>query len=281
MSHPSLQSALHRSSDDAGSIPDWFERIAEVLLNQTAFVICGQSHRLSEIEFYLHSAEHPDPVAHRDPVQVHAGRWYFHRTGGTLRGGSFKGLDLTFGDGASHAGILFRTLETHRGEVIHGPSLLVDHLLRLTGHSRLKDLDTALGESLAWDESQPIYLAPAPWEQRTLVSTARVGLTVRRFLPDTVEAAWAYLFRRYRFVSDPKSIRKGRPHLVLALHLDGIPPHEIRARTGISQPAIERYIAEFESARTSGNHPTLTARLDNPREYCRSYGSVFTHLPRA
>ena len=64
-----------------------------------------------EVEVYYHAADHPDPFAHRDPAQLHVGRWYFHRTGGTYRGGSFKGLDLAFGGSAAHAGVLIRGIE--------------------------------------------------------------------------------------------------------------------------------------------------------------------------
>lgn len=40
---------------------DWFQALAELLLNQTVFMINQQPHYLLEIEFYLHNTKHPDP----------------------------------------------------------------------------------------------------------------------------------------------------------------------------------------------------------------------------
>src|SRR5262245_40018162 len=75
----------------------WCARTADGLLNRARLVAGGVPHRLTEVEFYYHGPEHPDRFAHRDPIQVHNGRWYFHRTAGVYRAGSFKGVDLTFG----------------------------------------------------------------------------------------------------------------------------------------------------------------------------------------
>ncbi len=100
----------HWSAPDA--LDDWFTRIAERLLNGSRLTVGKQAYRLVEIEFYYWSDAHPDPFAHRDPIQFSIGHWYFHRTRGTLRSGSFKGLDLTFGDGPTSGGILIRGMET-------------------------------------------------------------------------------------------------------------------------------------------------------------------------
>src|SRR4051794_39549996 len=98
---------------------EWFTRIADRLLNASRLRVAGIPHRLTEIEFYdFDPTVHPDPFTHRDPIQRECGRWYFHRTGGVYRSGSFKGFDLTFGDGTSRAGILIRGLETPDGKLI-------------------------------------------------------------------------------------------------------------------------------------------------------------------
>ncbi|HVK68825.1 MAG TPA: hypothetical protein VM694_30415, partial [Polyangium sp.] len=60
-----------------------FRRAADVLLNHATLFIAGSPHRLTEIEFYWHGPGHEDPFAHRDPIQVDSGIWYFHRQGGT------------------------------------------------------------------------------------------------------------------------------------------------------------------------------------------------------
>src|SRR4051794_40956116 len=159
---------------DAG-FEAWFSGIAEVLLNGTRLVAGGVPNRLTEVEFYYHGPEHPDRFAHRDPVQVHTGRWYFHRTAGVYRSGSFKGVDLTFGTAQAHAGILFRGLERPDGTLIDGPSLLVDHLLDATGAAAVPALDKVIGARLAWDPGNPLRLERATdLAQKPVLRSARV-----------------------------------------------------------------------------------------------------------
>src|ERR1700730_3426370 len=76
----------------------WFPRLADCLLNGSLLVIGNKTPRFTEVEVYYHSPGHADPFSHRDPVTQQCGRWYFHRSSGTYRSGSFKGLDLAFGD---------------------------------------------------------------------------------------------------------------------------------------------------------------------------------------
>src|SRR5687767_13768172 len=104
----------------------WFSRLADHLLNRTQWLIAGEPHRLLDIEFYYKSPDHPDPFAHADPIQAEIGRWYFHRSHGVYRGGSFKGLDITFCNEAARAGILIRGIATPQGAIVDGPSLVVD-----------------------------------------------------------------------------------------------------------------------------------------------------------
>src|SRR4051812_37511319 len=111
----------------------WFARVADRLLNGCDFLAAGTPFRFAELEMYYHGEGHLDPFAHAHPLQLRAGRWYFHRSGGSYRGGTFKGLDLTLGDGSATFGVLIRTIVGPDGSVITGPSRIVDFLLRLTG----------------------------------------------------------------------------------------------------------------------------------------------------
>jgi hypothetical protein len=83
-------------SDDA-AFAGWFDAIARRLLCGTRLLAAGVPHRFTEVEMYYYGEPHPDPFTHRDPIQKYTGLWYFHRTAGVYRGGSFKGVDLTFG----------------------------------------------------------------------------------------------------------------------------------------------------------------------------------------
>ena len=82
---------------------DVFANVARVLL-ASRLRVNDRSVDLCEIEFYLHGDDHPDPFVHRDPMQRSFGRWYFHRVGENYRGGTFKGLDITFGSDGYYGG---------------------------------------------------------------------------------------------------------------------------------------------------------------------------------
>jgi hypothetical protein len=249
----------------------WFDGVAEHLLNRSRLVAAGSPHRFTEIEFYYHCPEHPDAFAHRDPLQKECGRWYFHRTGGVLRGGSFKGLDLTFGDGTSHGGVLIRGLETAEGTLIDGPSLCVDRLLDCTGATSLAQLDRSVAGHDAWDEESTLILRPEPGEEpRPLQRSGRVGLTLKKAQP--ASHLPRYLCRTYRYLSEPRRIAKGKLYLVLALHAGGASPEAIRATTGCPMATVARYVADFEAGRLNADFgPFFGAEL-KPVDLCRIHG---------
>jgi len=126
---------------------------------------------------------HPDPFTHRDPLLRARGRWYFHRTGGTYKGGSFKGIDLTFGDGEAYGGVLIRGLERPDGTLVDGPSLCVDHLLAACGVASVAALDATIADRLAWDPGNLLQLQDTPLAPGPLLRTARIGLALRRSKP--------------------------------------------------------------------------------------------------
>lgn len=259
---------LERTPGD--STDAWFMKIATALLTGSRLVAGGEPHRLTEVEFYYHGADHPDVFAHRDPVQVHRGRWYFHRTGGVYRGGSFKGLDVTFGDGVSHAGVLIRGLETHDGTLIDGPSLLVDHLLKKTGYQDVPTLDAAIGDRVAWADSGPLMLRPSPPEDRPVLRTARVGLTLKRSRSHSEGPR--FVMRPYRFLTEPRRIAKGKVQTVLALHARGWDAAAIQQATGCPVKTVRRYVADFEEGmRLADFGPFFGAEL-GPKELCRLHG---------
>jgi hypothetical protein len=282
----------------------WFDAVAQSLLNEQHLMVGGEAHRLAEIEFYYYASVHADPFAHRDPVQQHNGRWYFHRSHRVYRGGSFKGIDLAFGDGEAFGGVLFRSLmlpspqrgrgvggegatvvetsnpsppaplpQGERGEMVVGPSLLVDHLLARSAAGDVASLDRVIGERLAWDTTSPLALAPSP-EPRTeqIFQSARVGLTLRRSKKG--DQAVQYIVRNYRYFTEPRRISKGKPHMVVALHNQGIAPVEIARLTGSPKRSIDRYIADFEAGKKEPNFDRYYGKDLTPGELCRLHGTV-------
>lgn len=255
---------------------DWFTRMAEQLLNGSRLLVGRQPYRLVEIEFYYWSKTHPDPFTHRNPIQFHIGHWYFHRTHGAYRGGSFKGLDLTFGRRDASGGILIRGLETPDGQRIDGPSLCVDHLLDATGAATVAELDRAIQKRLAWEKGNPLILEMADsLENRPLFRSPRIGLMLKKVAART--EASRFVMRPYRYLTEPRRIKKGKLHLVLALHAQGMDVEQIQRLTNSSHRAVERYIADFERGRKEADFAPYFGRDLSPAELCRLYGVWFAN----
>src|SRR5262245_31781785 len=252
------------------SIEGWLTALGTRLLAATRLVVAGQPHRLVEVEAYYHSADHPDPFAHCDPIQLESGRWYFHKSHGIYRSGSFKGLDVTFGDGRAHGGVLFRGLEAPDGTLIDGPSLLVDHLLALTEKLDVRTLDLIIGKRAAWEDDNLLRLEDVDEESRLVIRTSRVGLSLKRQKPTPLNID--YLGRPYRFLTEPRRTAKGKVHVVLALHREGRSPEEIKKLSGCPTGTVQRYIADYEEGKKETD-PSVYGGIDlGPRELCRLLG---------
>jgi hypothetical protein len=227
---------------------------------------------LCEIEFYLHGDDHPDPFTHGQALQRSSGRWYFHKSGESYRGGTYKGLDITFGPPEVFGGILLRSLTTSEGQLINGSSLCVEHLLARTGHGDVASLAAAIGELEVDARESPLCLRAVPERAQTIYYTSRVGLTLKRVaehpeMPD-------YLVRRYRALTQPRRIEKGRVQLILALHQAGESADAIAALTGAPKRTVARYVAEYESGRALESITSLHGRSLNATDLCRLHGAL-------
>lgn len=223
----------------------WFAEVAVRLLNACDFVVAGERYRFAELEAYYSGGVHPDLFAHRDPVQLEDGRWYFHRTRGEYRGGSFKGLDLALGDGTAFFGILIRTVVKPDGTLLDGPCVMVDHLLAKTKAASVAALDGVINARSIWDTTSPLHVVEAAAPRTAPVfACSRVGLSLKKAKGKA--DAPKYVGRAYRFLTEPQRISKGRPHLILSLHRAGHTADAIRDLTGVAKKTIERYIADFK-----------------------------------
>jgi hypothetical protein len=234
------------------------------------------THRFTEIEFYYHGPDHYDAFTHRNPLQKEPGRWCLHRSGKSLRNGSFKGLDLSFGHDDAHAGILIRGLETDDGKLIDGPSLCVDHLLAVTGSASLGLLDRSLAGSYAWDDASPLRLRTmARPEGRPIHRSGRIGLTLKRAqeIPDMQR----FLCLPFRYLTEPRRIAKGRLNLILTLWAHGTSAGEIRALTGCSRNTLGRYLADFEAGRRDADFAPYLGTTTTPADLCRLHGVWYAH----
>jgi hypothetical protein len=252
----------------------WFSAMATRLLTGTRFLVGDEPHRFTEVEMYYYGGPHKDPFTHRDPIQKATGRWYFHRTRGVYRGGSFKGIDLTFGGPDSFGGILIRGVEGPGENLIDGPSLTVDHLLSRTEAATVATLDEAIAGRACWDPDNPLRLEMIPVSERTLLRTARVGLTLKRLRksPEPLR----YLLRNYRYLSEPRRISKGKPHMVLALHARGEGIEQISQATGCPRGTVKRYVDEFEAGRAETDLDAYFGIDLGTTELCRLHGAWHT-----
>lgn len=253
-------------------IDPWVSGLTEYLLNGVDFVAGGKVFRFAELEAYYHGPGHLDLFAHRDPVQLENGRWYFHRTRGEYRGGSFKGLDLAFGDGTAHFGILIRTVVGADGTVLDGPCVTVDHLLGLTKAKDVATLDALISGRKVWDATAPLFIRESAQTRTAPVyRCSRVGLSLKKAKgkPD----APRFVGRPYRFLTEPRLVTKGKPHLVLALHRGGEDIDSIAALTGCPKKTVERYVKDFEAGKAAENFDGYVGKHLSTGELCRMLGT--------
>lgn len=231
---------LLQASEQRSGFATAFDSIAQLLINRIRLNVFGQRCRILEVEFYLHSTAHPDPFTHCHPIQQQVGQWYLHRVGSGFRGGSFKGIDLTFGSGTASGGILIRTLESAEGQIICGPSLCVDLILRSADCEKPADLDSQICETPAWSNACPLRVEQSPLVESELCHTsARVGLKGAKI--QDKELATDYAARLYRFFIRPRAIKKGRPEVIRALLQQGHSHNEVHKLTGSPMRTIEKY----------------------------------------
>jgi len=220
----------------------WFRTCADGLMNNFELVVAGSKiFRFCEIEFYYNDHNvHQDTFIHGSDMQFKtACHWYFHTAGpsGAYKGGSFKGLDLTFGvPNKIPGGILLRSMEeVANGEVVEGPCMLVDRLLKENQKAAIVDL-VKTGFSLrATDVNPYMYIRPSKSLGRVLVGSPRVGLTLKKH--DAFKET--FVMMPYRMTSLTSQIKKQRQTIIIALHSQGRSTSEIMALTSAKKGNVE------------------------------------------
>lgn len=232
---------------------------ARALIRGSVLVAGAQRFAIEEAEVYLRAPGHEDPFVHADPAQTPAGRFYFHRSGESFRGGSFKGMDITLGGPGAIGGILLRSLRRADASLISGPSLAVDALLEAIGCGSVAELDARVAGASIDAPGAPLRVEPAPERSVEPLATARVGLTLKRH--EVGDRRPEFLMRRYRLLTDLRGIKKGRAHVIVALHQEGLAPGAIAGETGSPRAHVERLLERYAQGRASGE---LAALWDRP-----------------
>ena len=126
---------------------DLFAKISNYIFSNVCIRAGDKKFRIYEIEFYSRTNEHKDEYTHKNPLQKKFGKWYFHQTKkGNYKGGTFKGLDMTFGednedeDKNIYFGILIRSIFNESDKkFITGPCNSVNALLKEFKCSNVKE----------------------------------------------------------------------------------------------------------------------------------------------
>ncbi|WP_372366295.1 hypothetical protein [Candidatus Uabimicrobium sp. HlEnr_7] len=255
------------------SISNWFEKIAQCLLNKVSLVINGENYRFIEVEFYYQNdSDHNDPCVHGDPLQKTCHLWYFHRSGGTYRSGTFKGLDITFAEKDVFGGIIIRGIENENGEVIDGPCLCVNHMLAKTNKSHVRELDNLVTPYDIWNAKSPLFIREhESLPQRNIIDCPRVGLTLR--YRNKAQQMSNYIMKNYRYLSAPRKTKKGKVYSALSLHTKGKTSEEIQAITASTKKAIGNYIGFFQEGQKCNDFSTYIGKKLDAQSIARLYGT--------
>jgi hypothetical protein len=176
------------------SIEQSFEIMAHTLLTDYQLQINNCRYRLIDIEFYYYAENICEDIyAHKHVAQLQSGKWYFHGSG----------IDLTFGDGTNHGGMLIRAMAevspTASAEnrfilnAIHGPlNVKTEIASRLHGafdptpnHFYLRDVSA---DKIAAGMKDPDHI----------IKTRRIGLN-----PGNDDSSKFFYDAKYRFVIFP------------------------------------------------------------------------------
>lgn len=257
----SLDSNLYRNIK---SYQKKFEVMANYLLNQCILNIGDKEYQMAELEYYLEDGVHNDPFIHKDKHQSIPFSWYFHRLGGTYKGGTYKGLDITFGyknnKNRVYGGILIRSIyDITNKTVIEGPCKVVNHILDKTNN---KTIDCLIGDKdiIKINDSR-LNIKYKKSDNLIAQSGPRVGLNLRKYTKEREE----YLMKNYRFVNRIKLIKKYKSGIILSMYEKGLTLEEISNFTGTSRKNIDKYIDIFNNnkdidAQSYNNKKALTVK---------------------
>lgn len=234
-----------------------FNRLAYYILNIftlhiTSLQSLTKKYVIKEIEFYYNSPEHEDPYVHCDSDQSLPYGFYFHKTGKSYKGGTYKGLDITFtnslfnGKARVYGGIIIRSIESEDGAFIEGPCNVVDHILSTTSQPSIdtlvetlpKDQTNTIPSIFKVGESQSLYLSINHLkESQTICRSIRVGLNPKHSID--------YFMKMYRFLTSPDKVKKYRNSIVLDLYFRGVDISVIEIITGVKEGYIKKYIGSL------------------------------------
>lgn len=263
-----------------------FYIIAEIILNHGKLKIGETFIQITEIEIYyktpsMHKSPHQDPYVHCDKDQLTQGCFYFHRqNGGKYKGGTFKGLDITIGDGKqSFGGILIRSIfipETK--DHIEGPCRVVDKILALCGYKNIDELvrNYHILPPAINVEGSPLRFVMNESRKNVIYFGPRVGLTLSG-VSDRNDPKIQFLMKPYRFTTYPSEISKSKHTLFLNAWKHGTPlglingSFEFLCQTfGTKRKIAEKWIEYWEKGEETTIESVLNFGIDTVEKQCKA-----------
>ena len=165
-------SFLNVNFENKETILQSFDRIADKISKDIQIKINDAYYRIVDFEFYTYSNEFQDPHTYKHPQQLAAGKFYLHSSG----------VDITFGDGINHGGILLRgiiKLDNEAGqeaafmkEQFDGPQMVATELF-----SNLHPLDSHKKNEISLVDINGHNMDALFKPAKQVLKTQRVGLT--------------------------------------------------------------------------------------------------------
>ena len=165
-------SFLNVNFENKETILQSFDRIADKISKDIQIKINDAYYRIVDFEFYTYSNVFQDPHTYKHPQQLAAGKFYLHSSG----------VDITFGDGINHGGILLRgiiKLDNEAGpeaafmkEQFDGPQLVATELF-----SNLHALESHEKNEISFVDIDGHNMDALFKPAKLVLKTQRVGLT--------------------------------------------------------------------------------------------------------
>lgn len=167
-----------------------FDKIADKLSRDIQIKINNSFYRIVDFEFYAYSETIPDPHTYKHDLQLEPNKFYLHGSG----------VDVTFGDGKNHGGILLRSvvklydgsdkLTGYMKNQIDGPQKVATELFsNLNSLNNNGANDIRLIDLEGHNQDNQFY----PGEY--ILKTSRVGLT-----PKKTDSSNHYLNLNLRYI---------------------------------------------------------------------------------
>lgn len=237
-----LNSKLYKKCE---SLEEKFKTFASCILKQFKLNIGEKICSIEEVEIYYNSNAHKDEYVHNNKDQLTNGKWYFHQYhNGSYKGGTYKGMDITFGNGKDiYGGVLIRSIMNENdNEFITGPCNTVNYILKQFEHNEVKELVKTMKSLDIFDKKNPFHITISNNNTNEKIFTGpRVGLSLK--YPE-------YLLKEYRYLKQPCKIQKYRSTIISSLYKGGAKDDDIITLTKLSKVSVKKAIKEFNDSKT-------------------------------